>query len=129
MYNNIKPYIQDDTVFYSLLIVLIGVVSFGLGRWSVSESVSTNSQSASVVMTQSASDVDETGRTTPSTVGEEKGVESGVQKYVASKNGSKFHLPYCPGAQQMKEENKIWFSTKAEAQAAGYTPAANCPDL
>lgn len=49
--------------------------------------------------------------------------------YVASKNGSKYHLPWCSGAQRIKEENKVWFETKAEAEKAGYTPAANCPGI
>src|SRR5690606_22759248 len=44
-------------------------------------------------------------------------------KYVASKTGSKYHLPWCGGAKQIKEENKVWFQTKEEAEAAGYEPA------
>ena len=54
--------------------------------------------------------------------------DSGGQ-YVASKSGSKYHLPWCPGAKQMKEENKIFFNSKEEAEAAGYTPAANCKGI
>ncbi len=50
-------------------------------------------------------------------------------KYVASKNSDKYHLPWCPGAQRIKEENKRWFDSKAEAEAAGLTPAANCPGI
>jgi len=49
--------------------------------------------------------------------------------YVGSRNGSKYHFPWCPGAQQIKEENKVWFSSVEEAQKAGYTPAANCKGL
>jgi len=50
-------------------------------------------------------------------------------KYVASKNGSKYHFPWCSGATRMKEENKIWFETKEAAEKAGYGPAANCKGL
>lgn len=53
----------------------------------------------------------------------------GVGKYVASKSGTKYHLPTCSGAKRIKEENKVWFQTKEEAQAAGYEPAANCKGL
>jgi len=49
--------------------------------------------------------------------------------YVASKSGSKYYLPSCGTASRIKEENKVWFSTKAEAEAAGYEPAANCKGL
>ena len=50
-------------------------------------------------------------------------------KFVGSKNGTKYHYPWCPGATKIKEENKIWFQTIEDAKRAGYTPAANCPGL
>lgn len=50
-------------------------------------------------------------------------------KFVGSKNGTKYHYPWCSGAARIKEENKIWFATAEEARRAGYTPAANCPGL
>ncbi len=49
--------------------------------------------------------------------------------YLASKNGTKYYLPSCSSSKRIKEENKIWFDTKEEAEAAGYGPAANCPGL
>jgi methylphosphotriester-DNA--protein-cysteine methyltransferase len=49
--------------------------------------------------------------------------------YVASKNGTKYHYPWCSGAKRIKDENKVWFDTVEQARAAGYTPAANCPGL
>lgn len=52
-----------------------------------------------------------------------------VRTYVASKNGTKFYLPTCGTAKRIKEENRVWFGTKEEAEAAGYAPAANCPGL
>lgn len=50
-------------------------------------------------------------------------------QYVASKNGTKYHFPWCPGAKAMNEANKVWFSTQEEAEKAGYTKAANCKGL
>jgi Metal binding domain of Ada len=50
-------------------------------------------------------------------------------QYVASKNGTKYFLPWCGSAKNIKEENKIWFTTKAEAEAKGYEPAANCKGI
>ncbi len=49
--------------------------------------------------------------------------------YVASRNGTVFHLPTCSGAKRISEVNKIWFATKEEALAKGYRPAANCKGL
>ena len=48
---------------------------------------------------------------------------------VASKQGTKFHLSSCPGAKQIKPENRVVFPTIAAALAAGYEPASNCPGL
>jgi hypothetical protein len=49
--------------------------------------------------------------------------------FVASKSGKAYHLPWCSGAKRIKEENKIWFQTKEEAEKAGYHPAGNCEGL
>jgi len=46
--------------------------------------------------------------------------------YVGSRTSDKYHLPWCGGAGRIKEENKIWFSSKEEAEARGYSPASNC---
>lgn len=41
-------------------------------------------------------------------------------------NGTKFYYDNCSGGKSIKNENKIWFETIAEAIAAGYTQATNC---
>ena len=46
--------------------------------------------------------------------------------FVASKNGSKYYPADCAGAGRIKEGNRVYFSTEAKAEAAGYTPAAGC---
>lgn len=48
---------------------------------------------------------------------------------VASKSGTRYHLPSCPGAKSISKKNKITFSSIAEAEAAGYKPALNCKGL
>lgn len=49
--------------------------------------------------------------------------------YVGSKKGSKYHLPWCPGAKAISDVNKVWFESKEEAEAKGYSKAANCKGL
>lgn len=49
--------------------------------------------------------------------------------YVGSKTGKTFHLPWCSGASRIKEENKVWFQSREEAEASGYAPAANCKGI
>jgi len=48
---------------------------------------------------------------------------------LASKNGTKYYLPSCSGANRISEANKVWFASAAAAAAAGYAPAANCKGL
>ena len=48
---------------------------------------------------------------------------------VASKNGTKYYLPDCAGADRISPANKVWFASAAAATAAGYTPAVNCKGL
>jgi hypothetical protein len=50
-------------------------------------------------------------------------------QYVASKSGTKYYLPWCGGVKAIKDANKVWFATKAAAEASGYTPAANCKGI
>ncbi len=50
-------------------------------------------------------------------------------KYVASRSGTKYHLPWCSGAKRIKEGNKVWFNSENEARAAGFAPASNCPGI
>ena len=48
---------------------------------------------------------------------------------VASKNGTKYYLPTCAGANQISDANKVWFVSASAAEAAGYTKATNCKGL
>jgi hypothetical protein len=111
-----------------LIIILVGLTAFGLGRLSAMGGEGSGvvvrmplpqTQAATV---QSAAAVDAASRHTAA-MGED------TQQFVASKSGSKYYLPSCPGAARIKQENRVYFASAAEARAAGYTPAANCPGL
>ena len=106
-------------IFLILVIILVGLISFGLGR------LSTVSENKTPITVENL-----TGSTALFTPGVNKNDGSGEEKlFVASKNGKKYHYPWCSGAQRINEENKIWFNTKEEAEKAGYTPASNCKGL
>ncbi|MDP2639032.1 MAG: hypothetical protein Q8P06_02585 [Candidatus Azambacteria bacterium] len=46
--------------------------------------------------------------------------------FSASISGKAYYPKNCPSANRIKEENRIWFNTKQEAEAEGYAPAQNC---
>ena len=130
-----RKFERKDVIFIVAVLVLVAGVSFGLGRLSAltsdtpevkfenilgSNGTSTNQGAAIVTANEKPAAVSE------STV--EKTIAPGGQ-YVASKKGAKYHLPWCAGAKQISEENKIWFASKADAEKAGYTPASNCKGI
>ena len=125
-----KSFLANDLLFYSVLLILIAVGSFGLGRLSVSATkvpekplfLKENITSASVVNAVPAA-------TASTSVKAEVTTVSKTAAVVGSKSGTKYHLPNCPGAKRIKPANLISFETIDAAKAAGYTPAANCPGL
>jgi hypothetical protein len=96
-----------------VIIILVGLSSFGLGRLSVTEDLK-----EPVRIEQSA---------TVARAAADASVASGA--FVASRNSSVYHFPWCPGAERIAAENKIWFDSKEEAEQAGYRPAKNCKGL
>lgn len=46
--------------------------------------------------------------------------------YTASSRSDKFHLPSCPSAARISDDNRVWFSTRDGAVAAGYSPCGRC---
>lgn len=138
-------------VFIFCLILLVGIGAFLLGqmaaqererkaalrllevetvRPSVNQSGGTEVDSAGTSETLNTTPVSspQTGKgggneAEASSVSEVRGA------YVASKYGEAYYLPWCGGVRLIKEENKIWFATKEEAEAKGYRPSANCKGL
>ena len=115
MLEKLKLFLANDSHFYALVVLLVGVASFGLGKQSVlSENNLKNKPEAAGVVFYEASQTDSIGVS---------------KQLVASKSGTRYHLLSCPGAVQIKEENKIFFDSVEKAKAAGYEPAANCLGL
>ncbi len=111
--SQIKRNIEDSREFvFSLIIILVAFAAFGLGRLSALESAR-----EPVRITQAPqSDVP----------GESWNIGGRV---VASRSGSKYHAPWCGGAERISEKNKIWFKDEEAAKKVGYTPAGNCKGL
>ncbi len=112
-----KPVLERAARF--LAVILIFTAGFGLGRVSVYEEsrpqVSVYESRIGGAQQAGGS----AGASAPVALGD----------IVASKSGARYHFTWCSGAKQIKEENKIYFKTAAEARLRGYTPASNCPGL
>jgi len=122
--------LEKREVFTMLLLILVAVASFGLGRLSASNTAKggIRLQEPLTGKLEGNTGVSDTTGVVP--LGAAVGTMGTTQgKFVASKSGTKYHYPWCSGAKRIKEENKVWFNTVEEARKAGYTPAANCPGL
>ncbi len=131
----IKVYLGEsasrEKFFIIAVIFLVGTAAFGLGRVSTLDGkrepvkigqVQLQADLASSLLAgQADSSVEEVlnGRVNLQ--------EGGF--LVGSKNGNKYHFPWCSGAKRILEENKVYFESAEAARSAGYTPAANCKGL
>ncbi len=122
---------KEDEIILVITIVLVALIGFGLGRLSVLKEnkfpirIQEPIQEANIISAVRTPSV-------PLVGGGDLSAQAGAKKaalLVGSKNSSVYHFPWCSGAQRIKEENKIYFSSKEEAEKAGYKPAANCEGL
>ncbi len=109
----IKLLIEEVLAEWGLyaVVFLVGIGSFGLGRLSALEDY------RPVVSVLQAPVATEPRRI----------VLGGL--LVASRTGTAYHYPWCAGAAKIIPQNQRWFTSEAEARAAGYIPAKNCLGL
>ncbi len=129
----LKSVVLNDAIFMALILISVGVISFGLGRNSVHpgplESAKKQNAAAVTESRVPAAAPEKVNIVAPAVGSGATSATETAHTYVGSRTGKKYHLPWCPGAKQMKEENKVWFATKDEAEKAGYTPASNCKGI
>ena len=114
---------NNTELYLTAAIVLVAVISFGLGRLSKIREEKTPI---------TIENVKENEETSESKSLSTSNVDSGIKAdkiFVASRNGKKYYYAWCESANVIKEQNRVWFSTQAEAEKAGYQPAANCKGL
>ena len=134
-----SPDLPKD-VFILTVIGLVGIGAFLLGKISADEKERRAElrivQSSPIVPPESGVGILDAGSTstTETTPALQK---SGITPapapvhgmYVGAISGTAYYLPWCGGVKRIKEENKVWFASKKEAEAKGYRPAANCKGI
>lgn len=113
IWQEIKNWGEDAVTQWGLIaiIVLLGLGSFGLGRFSALEDVR---PPVSI-------------REGPLQANPHALALGGL--VIASRSGSVYYYPWCSGASKISPANQRWFVTEKEAQAAGYRAAKNCKGL
>jgi len=125
MLSRFKNFCKDkqSDLFIIFTIILVALIAFGIGRLTAPKT-----EPIQIKNLEKASVEDISGEQS-SSVPIGVGTTADKGRVVGSKNSDKYHLPECPGAKQISEQNKIWFNSIEEAEKAGYKPASNCPGL
>jgi len=113
MFTKFKSFVVSDKGFYATLVLLVGILAYGLGMQSVELSSLTNESQPAIVFTAAPDAV----------------VPADAIPVVASRSGTKYHREDCSSAATIKDSNLIRFESIDLARAAGYLPASNCPGL
>ncbi|MDP2642060.1 MAG: hypothetical protein Q8P21_02095 [bacterium] len=119
-------------LFLSAVIILVALLSFGIGRLSVVGNREPVRIEYDASISNSQFPISNQASVFNALINNENSLKTENSKIenstpvIASKNGSKYHYEHCPGAKQIKEGNRIAFATPAAAEAAGYTLATNC---
>lgn len=109
--------------------ILVAVIAFGAGRLSAPEIIRNpiiidepdTSGSVNILGDVSQS-LNAAGDPVKAALTGQGGLAKGL--FVASKNGTKYYWPWCSWAGRIKEENKVWFNSEKDAQAAGFSAGA-----
>lgn len=135
----IKSFLESDrgkVILTVIIIVLVGTGSFELGRLSKGAHSSSGikieypkgeQQQAQGSLDQSANALSATeslNNIAPKIP--TSNTTSSSKFFFASKRGHKYYPVGCSAGKSLKQENRIYFSTAAEAEKAGYALSSSC---
>lgn len=109
---------KGKDILVVLIVILVGCGSFGLGRLSKSSDSSglkieySEGLSAGEANVLSALSVPE--------------INSSGKNFFASNRGTKYYPAGCSAGNNLKQENRIYFNTREEAEGAGYELSSAC---
>lgn len=121
---------KSKYVFIIVLTVLVGGISFGLGRLLTLEKDKTPISISSVDDRALKPGILQSTTIAKKAVPK---IASSTEDYngvmVASKTGTKYYFPWCGSAKKISAANKVYFATAAAARAAGLVPSSTCKGL
>lgn len=106
-----------------IIVILVGLGSFELGRLSKENGTSgvkieyQNQNSAQEANALSSANFSKKSSATENFAG---------KIFFASNRGSKYYSVGCSAGKTIKQENRIYFTTKEEAEKAGYELSSSC---
>jgi hypothetical protein len=115
---------RGNDIFVVIIIILVGLGSFELGRLSKEEGspgIKIEYQGQLQDINQSANVVSAIWDTSESSE-----TNSSGKTFFASNRGSKYYSTSCSAGKTIKQENRVWFATGEEAERAGYVLSSSC---
>ncbi len=121
---------KGKDILVVFILILVGTGSFELGRLSKGSN-GPNSPSGVKIeykdtitggISQEASSIKALDDQTP--VSANSTIQT--KTFFASSKGTKYYSPGCTGGQTIKPENKIYFTSKEQAEGAGYVLSTTC---
>ena len=126
----IKLFLESEKgkdILIITIIILVGLASFELGRLSKQN---TGNGLKIENRSQEANTIDSFNLNKPNIALNNNPVDntSDLTKgaYFASKRGKKYYSTTCSAGKTIKQENRIYFSSQAEANNAGYELSNSC---
>lgn len=134
----IKYFIKSEKgkdILIIIIIILVGLSSFELGRLSKENSSNNNGikikypanyevNDSNIPLEANLGQINSTNK--PKTAETNQIKTQATGNYFASKRGKKYYPVGCSAGNTIKQENKIYFSTSAEAEKAGYELSGSC---
>jgi hypothetical protein len=119
---------KGKDILIVIIVILVGLGSFELGRLSKEN----GSSGIKILPAQagehsSQNSGQDTNLAPPDNSAPATTVSVSTGKnFFASSRGSKYYSLGCSGGKTIKQENRVYFATGEEAQAAGYTLSSSC---
>ena len=114
---------QGKDILTVIIVILVGLGSFGLGR------LSKNAQNSGLKIEyrdQSGNAIGATENTQYTPQLKPTNTNISGKNFFASSRGTKYYSLGCSAGKTIKEENRIYFDTSLKAEGAGYALSTAC---
>ncbi|OGI95003.1 hypothetical protein A2917_01315 [Candidatus Nomurabacteria bacterium RIFCSPLOWO2_01_FULL_42_17] len=111
---------QGKDVLIVIIVILVGLGSFELGRLS-------KENSSSGIKIEYKDQIKNIKNQEASAILSVPAISNSSQKsFFASNRGTKYYSIGCSAGKTIKQENRVYFTTKEEAETAGYELSNSC---
>lgn len=123
VFNGVKHFVESEKgkdILVILIVILVGLGSFELGR------LSKNTPSSGIKVTYPDKVETQTANTLEALNSTKMTTDTQSKTFFASSRGSRYYSVGCAAGKTIKQENRIYFNTKEEAERAGYVLSSSC---